>query len=179
MNKSIRLLRDGFIIFIIYACLGWINEIIYFYIKKGIFINRGLLQGPYLPIYGFGAVLLWLALRRFAKRKIMLGKVNITPIIVFLIIFVVATLLEYISHYILDTVFNTTLWNYNKDFLNINGRVCLGASIGFAIEGVVAIYFIQPLIDKLLNIKQQSFLNITAIVLLMIVLVDFIIRIIS
>ncbi len=109
----------------------------------------------------------------------MLGKVNITPILVFLIIFVVATLLEYISHYILDTVFNTTLWNYNKDFLNINGRVCLGASIGFAIEGVVAIYFIQPLIDKLLNIKQQAILNIITIVLLITVIVDFIIRIIS
>lgn len=223
MNKFIEKFSNCYLVFCIYSFIGWIYEVLYFFFLKHKFINRGLLFGPFLPIYGFGMLLLIYLLKTFILKKhkasnifyltisistiitfvfisiieyknpfiksitellneyglliliiniigIILGifivkkmnseKINnldLTVILIFLFIWIIATALEFSTHLIMDTFFNKELWDYSKNFLNINGRVDWDASRGFAFGGTFLLYIIQPLIHKiLLNIKDST-----------------------
>lgn len=179
MEKVYKFFRDNYFYFFIYAFLGWIYEELWYLIVENKIVNRGFLYGPYLPIYGFGALLLLLLLHKQIGKKIKLFGISITPILIFIIIFIITTLVEYIAHYILDEYFNIILWDYSKDFLNINGRVCLAASRNFAIGGTTCFYFVQPFLTKFFSKLKNSTKNILFIILFLIVIVDFIITIIN
>ncbi len=175
--KIYNFFRKYFLYFIIYAFLGWIYEVAWFLIVKNKFVNRGFLHGPYLPIYGFGVLILLFLLYKLMKKKIKVWKINITPIIVFILIFIITTVIEYISHLVLDKCFHIVLWDYSKNYLNINGRVCFEASRNFAIGGVLALYIVQPLMEKLLSLLPSKVQNIIFIPLFLIFITDFIITI--
>ena len=179
MKKYVFIIEKLFLIFFIFSCLGWIYEVSLYLIRDQEFVNRGFLFGPYLPIYGFGALILYFLLWNFIKKKHNIGKMNINIILVFIIIFIVTTILEYISHYILDEYFNIVLWDYSNEFLNINGRVCLNASRNFAIGGTLSLYLIQPLIEKLVNkFGNTKPYHIIIIVLSLIMVLDLLMTII-
>ncbi|MEE3343860.1 MAG: putative ABC transporter permease [Bacilli bacterium] len=175
MNKKIRNL---FIYFFVYAVIGWIYELFIFYYHGEGWINRGFLYGPYLPVYGFGMLLLIAALKNIMNKKFKMGKI-INVLLVLIGVFIIATLTEYIAHYILDTYFNIKLWDYSKQFLNINGRVCFNASRNFAIGGTFLLYCINPIVDKFIKKTKEKKLNTITIVLFAIVIIDLIITILT
>lgn len=178
MEKTInKKLTYIILTFILYAFIGWIYEVILeFYYGNG-FVNRGFLFGPYLPVYGFGALLILLLLYKFSKKKIRLGKLNITPILVFILIFLLTTVVEYITGTMLDIFLGIRLWDYSHYTFNINGLVCLSASTRFAIGGTLFIYVLQPLFDRLINIVNVKLKNILAYGILSVVLIDFLLKI--
>ena len=215
--KRIKKIPDMYITFLIYALIGWLYEVIWlmFVVPPYHFVNRGVLFGPFLPIYGFGMLILLLILRNFINKKHTLKnpiyliisvltitsfiyttiieyttpkiynpvdyltqygigllltnivvliityllvknnkklqKVDVTIILVFLAIWLITTSLEYVVHYLNETFNHKLLWDYSKDFLNINRRVNWDASRNFAIGGTFLLYTVQPLIDKLLK----------------------------
>jgi len=179
MKKVISFVRKYTYIFILAAIIGWLYEVyIFWWNGKGI-LNRGFLYGPYLPVYGFGGVVLVLILNRLIKKKLNLWKINIMPIFVFIIIGLIATIVEYIAHFILDTYFGILLWDYSEQFMNLNGRVCLDASLNFAIVGFAAIYVVMPLLAKLgknIKMKTKDFLLIAS---LLVISIDFLFVIIG
>ncbi|MBH1939708.1 putative ABC transporter permease [Mobilitalea sibirica] len=120
--------------FIIYSSIGWIYETTYCYLTTGKILNRGFLYGPYCPIYGLSILFMILLLTDRCKNIVTL----------FLSCALVATVLEYISSYWMEMVFNRRWWNYSNMMFNINGRVCLGASILFGICGVLFVRYIHP-----------------------------------
>ncbi len=169
-----------FITFFVYAVIGWIYELFIFYYHGEGWVNRGFLYGPYLPVYGFGALLLIVLLSKILERKKNSVIIWIRDIIIILcLVFVITTVVEYISHYILDTFFNIKLWDYSKQFLNINGRVCFNASRNFAIGGTLLLFTIQHWIKKFLDRCSSKKLNIYFYVLLFVMGCDFIITIIT
>lgn len=175
INKKITYL---ILTFMLYAFIGWIYEVILeFYYGNG-FVNRGFLFGPYLPVYGFGALLILLLLYKFSKQKICLGRISITPIVVFILIFLLTTIVEYITGTILDIFLQKRLWDYSHYAFNINGLVCLSASTRFAIGGTVFIYGLQPLFDKLINYMNIKLKNILAYAILTTIVIDFILKLI-
>ena len=174
LNKKITYI---ILTFMLYAFIGWIYEVILeFYYGNG-FVNRGFLFGPYLPVYGFGALLILLLLYKFSKKKLKIGKLSITPVLVFILIFLITTIVEYITGTILDIYLGTRLWDYSHYKFNINGLVCLSASTRFAIGGTTFIYILQPLFDKLINIMNVKVKNILAYGMVIIVVTDFILKI--
>ena len=64
-------------------------------------------------------------------------------------IFVIATIVEYLASYISGEIFNNVIWDYTGRFLNINGRVCLGMSLIFAIMGYLMMYYIEPVLRRI------------------------------
>lgn len=174
LNKKVTYIG---LTFMLYAFIGWIYEVILeFYYGNG-FVNRGFLFGPYLPVYGFGALLILFLLYRFSKKKICLGKLSITPVLVFILIFLLTTIVEYITGTLLDIFLQKRLWDYSHYAFNINGLVCLSASTRFAIGGTVFIYCLQPLFDRFINVANTKFRSILAYGLLLLVLIDFIFKI--
>jgi uncharacterized membrane protein len=177
--KKLSKLRDYYFYFVLYAFIGWLYEVILWAYRYHKFVNRGFLHGPYLPVYGFGALILLLCLHKFMHKKHKLFKLDITPILVFILIFIITSLVEYLAHYILSTYFNIILWDYSKQFLNINGRICFNASLNFAIIGTICLYLFQPLFEKLISKTNPKVKNIIFIILASIMLIDLILTLLK
>ncbi|MBS5788084.1 MAG: putative ABC transporter permease [Clostridioides difficile] len=127
--------------FFLYSFLGWLCESIYCSVGNKKVINRGFLNGPICPIYGFGAMLVIFLIEGF--------KDNI--FILFLFGMLITSILEYISGYILETLFHTKWWDYSKRKFNIKGRVCLKNAIYFGIMSVVLMKIIHPFIIDIVD----------------------------
>lgn len=174
MFKKIKLY---FFSFMLYAFIGWIYEVILeFYYGNG-FVNRGFLFGPYLPVYGFGALLIIFTIQGFSKKKINVKNICITPALVFILIFLLTTIVEYIAGTILDVFWGKRLWDYSHYFMNINGLVCLSASTRFAIGGTIFLYLLQPAFEKIINKIPSKIQTVSLVVLLTTILTDFCITI--
>lgn len=130
-----------FFYFIVYSFLGWICETIYCAIIDNQYVNRGFLKGPFCPIYGTGALIVIIFLSPFADNIIML----------FLSAMFFTSILEYITGFFLEAIFNITWWDYSNYKFNIKGRVCLLNSILFGVLSVATIKIINPIVVNLID----------------------------
>jgi len=153
------------IYFFIMSFIGYIYECIAMIIWTGKWDNRGFLYGPIIPIYGAGALIGTIVFNYFLTDASYLQ--------VFLIGMIGSAILEYIVHYELEKIFNAYWWDYSKSPLNINGRICLPASIGFGIAALIIIYLINPILLPIINKPNQLFIDILAIILIIICTIDF------
>ena len=151
-----------FLLFIIYAFIGWCLEVIYCYYRTGKIINRGFLIGPYCPIYGVGCVLIIILLKRYSSDVLAL----------FIMSIVICSVLEYLTSYILEKLFKTRWWNYSNRKFNINGRICLETMIPFGVGGVIIMKVVNPFIVGLLNKLNDNMLFIVGVVILILFLAD-------
>lgn len=233
MKKIMNKFSEYYIMFAVYCLIGWLYEVfmMWFICPPYHFVNRGVLLGPFLPIYGFGMLTLIFLLNRFMSKKhpasnrvfltmataivtsfiyvtvieyttpkiyrvdlfldqyglglfitnaitiivmnLLVSKTDnkkiknfdLTIFLVFLAIWIITTLIEYGTHYVIDTFQHKMLWDYTKDFLNINKRVNWDASRNFAIGGTFLLYTIQPVLNKLnKSLKENTKLTITLII---------------
>ena len=144
-------------VFFICAVLGWIWEEAYCLIKHGFWVERGFLFGPYLPIYGLGGMFIFMLHDRWIKN----------PSLLFVTSIVVAGVLEYVSSWLLEVVFNEKWWDYTGRWLNLHGRIHLVGLIFFGLAGCGAVYFVLPPLLTLVNkMKSRIAINVCAAVLL-------------
>lgn len=124
--------------FVIYSVLGWVYESVYVSIKTRTVVNRGFLNGPMIPIYGFGAVICGLILRPLQGQILHIFMAGMT----------LATVLEYITSYLMEKIFHAKWWDYTKYHYNLEGRICLHASLFWGVLSVLLIQVMQPLSDE-------------------------------
>jgi uncharacterized membrane protein len=146
----------------IYSFLGWIVEVGYVFATTQKLENRGFLTGPFLPIYGVGAVLLVLLVLPYVKN----------PFLVFLASFLITTALEFVTHLALDKIFHIRLWDYSDKPFNIRGRVCLQNSLLFGVLGLLLIYVLHPFASGLIALLPQPAAIAVASSLLGILVID-------
>lgn len=151
-----------FIYLILYSIIGWIIESTFVFLGTKKWVDRGFLIGPYLPIYGWGSILMILYLTQY--------KDNI--ITVFILGVVVCSILEYITSYVMEKLFKTRWWDYSNKKFNLNGRICGKNCLLFGILGVLLIYIIHPIISKLITNIPLNILNIIALITLIIFIID-------
>ena len=125
-----------FLLFLCYSFLGWACETVYCSIGKRKFVNRGFLNGPLCPVYGFGALAVLYFLRPVSDN---------IPLL-FVSGMVLTSVIEYITGYLLEKLFATKWWDYSSRRFNIHGRVCLRNSLMFGVLSVVAVRVIDPVI---------------------------------
>ncbi len=155
-------IRVYFLLFIIYAFLGWVLEVVGKLIEQKKFINRGFLVGPYCPIYGVGALLITFLFKKYTDD----------PVALFIMAIVVCGVLEYLTSYFMEKIFHARWWDYSQRKFNINGRVCLDTIIPFGLLGMFIMYVSNPfLIEKLEQLPELA-LNILFWVLLIIYIAD-------
>ena len=168
-----RKIEEYFLYFILYSMIGWFYEVfLEVVIYRWGFSNRGVLFGPYCVVYGFGALLLILLLTRLKKKKIKIKKVNITPILVFIGIVVITTLVELIASYIMEFTRGEWLWDYTRFSFNFEGRIALNPSIRFGIGGMIFLYLLQPLFEKLTSNLSDKKLNIISVLVAIVFAID-------
>jgi uncharacterized membrane protein len=165
--------------FIVYCFIGWVYEVIWEFGVGNGFVNRGFLHGPYLPIYGFGVLILLFLLNKLLEKKIKLGKINITPILVFLAILLIVSVIEYFASFVMELIFHKRWWDYSYDKFNIDGRISLRNSSLLAIGAFALIYLIQPLLNKTVGKISKKKVNIAGAIIATIMIIDFIITIVG
>ena len=132
-------------IFIIYAFIGWCAEVSYAAVNRGIFVNRGFLNGPYCPIYGCGVVIVVTVLTPLKDNLFLLfvGSVVLTSV------------LEYITGFLLERVFHNKWWDYSNLPFNLHGYICLKFSIYWGLACTFIMDIIHPIIYKFITLIPQ------------------------
>lgn len=155
--------RNYYLYFMSYAIIGWIYEVVLeVFIYKWGFTNRGVLFGPYCPVYGFGALAFIFTINRLLKNKTWKQKILLIPI-VFLGCMAVATLIELITSYLCEWTMGSWPWQTYADYkYNFQARIALSPSIRFGIGGVVFLYLLQPLLEMFTSKCNDKILNIVA-----------------
>lgn len=136
--------------FFIYGFLGWCTEVAFAAFKEHRFVNRGFLNGPICPIYGFGVTaVVWL-----------LSQYNDNLIFLYIASVILVTVLEGITGYLLEKIFHARWWDYSQMPWNIGGYVCLFFSLIWGVACVVIVDFVHPLILKLITFFPQMVGNV-------------------
>jgi len=143
---------DWFVLFLACSVLGWIIESTYRSLLAGKPIDSGILDGPFIPIYGFGALLVETVDTIFQNHPLGVKVV---------LCIMLCTLLEFLVSWFYETAFHLRLWDYSKMALNIHGRVCLLYSLFWGILGFVYLEILQ---DRLLwlvgKIREEPILGV-------------------
>lgn len=150
-------LYSNMLYFMIYAFFGWCLEVVYQALEHGHFINRGFLNGPYCPIYGFGVILVTGALEPLKGNLIILfaGSVILT------------SALELLTGFVLEKIFHMQWWDYSKERLNVGGYICLKFSLLWGVACIVTVRLIHPAVESFVA-SLPHFLGMTAITVFLI-----------
>ena len=151
--------------FLIYSFIGWLLESTYKSVLQKKIINSGFLHGPICPIYGYGAMIMYLSLK----------DVTDNIFILFLFGLIVLSVFEYVVGLFLEIAFKTKYWDYSKRKFNIQGRVCLLNSMYWGILGIVFMKGIHPLVEKCVDLIPMNYLQIAVGTGLIVMIVDTII----
>ncbi len=136
------------LIFYISSIIGYFYELILNFIYQGKFFSHGFLKGPWLPIYGLGALLV-----------LLLYKFHHKPLVIFFLSFFITGALEGLSGYFLLKFLKMRLWDYTGYFLNINGYVCFLSAFCFGIGGLLVTYVLYPLVLKMIEKFNKNYLK--------------------
>ncbi len=148
--------------FFVYAFLGWCTEVVYAAFRTGKFVNRGFLNGPVCPIYGFGVVGVIVALTPLSDRlwALFLGAVVLT------------STLEFFTGWLLEKVFHAKWWDYSENRLNIKGYICLEFSLIWGVAATAVVRLIQPPVLGGIRALPKPLLYALEIVFSVLILVD-------
>ncbi len=143
--------------FFIFAIIGWVWEVILHIIVDGEFVKRGVLHGPWLPIYGYGGILILTVLNKFRDK----------PLIQFLTIIVLCGTIEYFTAVYLEYAYNgQKWWDYTGYFLNLHGRICAEGLLVFGLGGIAVVYIVAPLLDNIIQkIDRKKLITVCCILL--------------
>ncbi len=158
MENKLDIFKKYFLYFIAYSVIGWIYEVfLEVAVYRWGYSDRGVLFGPYCPVYGIGALIFIFTVYRLIKNKDIKKRIFLLPL-VFLLCALIATLTELIASYICELLTGTWQWqSYARYKYNFQARIALSPSVRFGIGGVIFLYVLQPFFEKTtgrLNKKQ-------------------------
>ena len=154
----------------IFSIIGWLWETPFVSISQKKIINRGFLYGPYIPIYGFGAVVIVLSMNFLADFMNFNSIWSVPIAIVFIAI--ISSIWEYTVSYSLELIFNTHWWNYSYKKYNLHGRIALDYSIGWGVGGYFFWMYINKYIINLMHLIPNSKLDMYLAIFYTIFIID-------
>ena len=128
--------------FVIYAFLGWVVEVAFHALRLGKIINRGFLNGPVCPIYGFGMLAICALMNVLAPGQ----EEAVGLPTLFLAGIVFTTSIELCGGWLLNTFFHARWWDYSKEPFQFHGYICLRFSILWGLGTVFMIRIVHPLV---------------------------------
>ena len=125
--------------FLIYSCLGWCLEVVYAAVTTGKLVNRGFLNGPVCPIYGFGMVIVLYALTPLVDNTLLLYLGGV----------ILPSALELVGGWALYKLYRTRWWDYSDYPFNIGGYICLEFCLLWGVGTLVVMRIVHPIIAGL------------------------------
>lgn len=158
--------------FFFYSFIGWFFESCYCSIRPKKWVNRGFLRGPICPIYGTGALVMMVAL---VPLRDLTENLYLNELVIFVVGMVLCDIVEFMTSYIMEKLFNARWWDYSNKRFNIQGRICLthtfywgtcSCLFVFILEPIVDIYLVGQVSESSRNILTYIFLTVFAFDLL-------------
>ena len=156
--------------FFVYAIIGWIIEVAFHAVSMGKFVNRGFLNGPYCPIYGFGALAVLYFLSDIAKTS---------KLTLFIGSIFIASLIELVGGFLLEKIFHQKWWDYSDRLFNLGGYICIEFSVLWGMACFILYEAIHPLIKKSIGLINPKVLIYINILFLIIFIVDLIVTVLT
>lgn len=154
-----------FAFFYIYCFLGWCFESTYVSIRNKRLVNRGFMQGPLLPLYGSGAIVVLFAALPFRD----------VPVLVYIVGMLAATLLEYVVGVTMEALFKVRYWDYSNQRFNIQGHICLSSSIAWGFLSLAMVYGMHKPIERFVFSLPVVVVHVGVLLISMVAAADFMI----
>ncbi len=158
------LFREWVFIFCLYSVVGYIWETVFCSLKEGKLLNRGFMKGPFLPIYGFGVCIMMIAAGPFNGKNVLFECISGM---------VCATVLEYVTGELMQHLFKVRYWDYSKEKFNLNGHICLGASLGWFVATFIVNEIFRGPVDRLVHSMSAFQMYLADNIVMGIAIVDF------
>lgn len=151
--------------FLIYSFLGAVIETLYRLVTEHqLYGVHGFLHLPLFPIYGIGALLIIIVLGKHVRHVIPL----------FFLGALLATVVEFAAHFLIEVLFGERIWDYSSSPFNFQGRVSLLSSVGFGLAAVFLVHFIHPYLEKKFKRIPNHINIIIASIVIVVLLIDII-----
>lgn len=150
-------------IFYFYCLFGWCFESSYVSIKSKKWVNRGFMRGPFLPLYGSGAIMMLLVSNPFQDNIFF----------VYIAGCLGATALEYVTGVAMEALFKVRYWDYSKNKFNFRGHICLGSSLAWGGLTILMTEVIHKPVEKFVMSIPNTVLTIITLVLTAYIFADF------
>ena len=161
-EKRYYTLVEFLYMFFLFSFVGWAWEVGLHIVRDHVLVNRGIMYGPWLPIYGAGGAAIIFLLDRFKANKVKF----------FAMAVIICGVLEFLSSWILDFFFNSHYWDYKNMLLNVNGRICLMGLVMFGLGGMAGVYVLAPKLSGFLRSKDKKIVNLICVILCLAFIVD-------
>ncbi len=148
--------------FYFYCFLGWVWETCYVSVLKAKWVNRGFMRGPFLPIYGSGAIVVLIFTLPFRAD----------PVLVFFVGMVSATILEYFTGVAMEQMFHVRYWDYSNQRLNLNGHICVTSSLAWGAFSVILTLYGHTPVERLVSRMSTNVLEVIVFVLTVYISID-------
>lgn len=152
-----------FLYFMLYALLGWIVESTFRTIKYRKLINSGFLYGPFIPVFGFGGLII---------HVLYLPLQTLSYVVAVLLLTVIVTLLEYLAGWLMERVFGVRIWDYSNYRFNIHGRIAVRYSIYWLVLTLGVIHGAKPVLNEIYATLSTGTSRTVALGLFLYVLID-------
>lgn len=140
--------------FYIYCFVGWVWESVYVSVCTRKLVNRGFLKGPFLPIYGSGAICILIVTIPFRDSLPLMCLIGMVS----------ATVLEYVTGAVMERLFRVRYWDYTGKLLNVNGYICLASVLCWGVMTGLLVEVVHPYVARAVLFVEDKY--ITGIVLL-------------
>ena len=160
--KIINFIIKIFWIFIIGSVFGFVAEMLYATVyTRTLVIRQGLIYGPFVQVYGMGAVAYYFLIRKFKEPKDAFFAGSI-----------MGGILEYLCSFFQEILFGTISWDYSKFFFNLNGRICLLYCIYWGIIAVAFLKIVYPWLEKIEPLIYKKSIRILTVFLMIFMIFD-------
>lgn len=148
--------------FYFYSFLGWVWETCYVSVLQTKWVNRGFMHGPFLPLYGSGAVIVLVTTLPFRDQAWL----------VYIVGMVSATILEYFTGVAMERLFHVRYWDYSSQILNLNGHICLSSSLAWGLFSVLLTLYGHNPVEHLAMRMNSNLLEVIVFLLTVYISID-------
>ena len=172
MRKKKLFRKNDRINFLFYSFGGWVVEVIFHAVTLGKVINRGFLNGPVCPVYGFGVLSVFALLNTLQS-----GGHQMSEGMIFLFGIVLATAVELVAGWLLDVCFHARWWDYSNKPLNFHGYICLEFSLIWGLAIVMVVKVFQKYVERQASHTPSTLEWVVMVILYAVYLADFIVTV--
>lgn len=148
-RPDLKTIQAYFLYFMFYSVFGWLYEVtLEVVIYRWGYSDRGVLFGPYCPVYGVGALLFIFTVYPLLRGKPMKKRLLLMPL-VFVLCALIATAVELLTSYLCEFAIGYIPWDYTSYKYNFQARIALSTSLRFGLGGVLFLYLLQPAFEKI------------------------------
>lgn len=149
--------------FYFYCFFGWIFESTFVSVKSRHFVNRGFMRGPFLPIYGSGAIMMLVVSMPFQDNIFL----------TYIAGCIGATVLELVTGVVMEALFKVRYWDYSNQKFNYKGHICLSSTVAWGFLTILMTEFLHKGVEKVVFAIPGNVVTVLTIILSVYIVVDF------